>query len=69
MSPLPDLRAACQALTHFPGDLPAVLPHTVTPNDHGSLRAEYRCPCGREWENRFDGVAPGWPLERVEAAA
>ena len=66
---VPDLRAACLSLAHFPGDLPAVLPHEVTVAGDGGLNASYRCPvCGRVWVTGWDAEAAGWPGERRQAA-
>jgi len=62
------LADACQADIHHPGDLPAVLPHRPPVDENGSLRAEYRCPCGRSWTCWWDAEAAEWPIERVEAA-
>jgi hypothetical protein len=63
-----DLADACEG--HFPGDMPAVLPHSVRPDPDApsSLRAEYRCPCGREWTCWWDAESAGWPLDRRSAA-
>jgi len=63
------LADACQVDIHFPGDPDPVLPHMVTPDAHGSLRAEYRCPCGRVRTCWWDAGAAGRPVERTEQAA
>jgi len=60
------LADACEA--HDPGDLPAVLPHTVTPAGGGGLIAEYECPapgCGRRWTCGWDPEAAGWPTVKA----
>lgn len=63
------LAAACQSRSHHPGDLPAVVPHTVLPTGTGSLHAVYECPvCGRGWVTCWDARAAGWPVQREEAA-
>ncbi len=59
---------ACQDLSHFPGEPPPVLPHTVTPDGDGSLRADYECPCGREWACWWDAASAGWPVREERAA-
>ena len=64
------LADACQSLAHHPGDLPAVLPHTVEAAGHGSLHASYVCPaCGRGWITCWDARAAGWPVLREDVAA
>jgi len=66
----PDLRDACPDLAHFPGDADAVFPHH-TVSTGATLRASYRCPCGREWV-RFWSASDPWPLNApagLEAAA
>ena len=55
------LADACPSLAHHPGDLPAVVPHDVTEDVNGSLRAEYVCPCGRAWSCWWDMGAAGSP--------
>ena len=65
-SSLPD---ACQADIHHPGDPDPVLPYLVIPDAHGSLRAEYECPCGRSWTCWWDAGAAEWPINRMEIAA
>ena len=59
-SPLGD---CCQ--NHDPRTAPVVYPHAVT-NDRGSLRAQYRCKCGRSRPCWFDMHAAGWTAEDVE---
>jgi hypothetical protein len=65
-----DLADACDK--HHPGDLPAVLPHTVTAVGDGQLRADYACPapgCGHRWFAGWDADAAGWPIERTQHVA
>jgi hypothetical protein len=46
-----------------PGDFPAVLPSSVTPDGNGSLRADYRHEaCGTTWAAWWDAAAAHWPL-------
>jgi len=59
------LADACEA--HFPGDFPAVYPYAVNYTGSGSLKAFYRCPCGREWVCWWDASAAGWPVDRRAA--
>ena len=64
----PDLRLACD--NHFPGDLPAVLPHAVLNVGDGTLTAFYECPvpvCGRRWFTGWDARAASWPGDRRAA--
>lgn len=62
-SPLADSCPQCH-----PGDYPAVLPHTVTP-DGMSLLARYRhAACGTEWPCWWDPEASGWPTPTGRAA-
>ena len=61
-----DLADACEA--HFPGDYPAVLPHSVQHDTPTSLVAYYRCSCGREWKCWWDARSAGWPILRTDAA-
>ena len=56
------LADACPSLAHHPGDLPGVVPHDVTADVDGSLRAEYLCPvCGRTWSCWWDAASAAWP--------
>ena len=55
-SPLTD-RCEC---SYEPG-LPAVAPHTVTYTGNDSLRADYRCRCGRSWWTSWGATGAGWP--------
>jgi hypothetical protein len=64
----PGLADACQADIHHPGEPDPVLPHRPPVNENGSLRAEYRCPCGRMWTCWWDARAAGWPVNRTEQA-
>jgi hypothetical protein len=57
-SPLADACPQCP-----PGDLPATLPASVTP-DGESIRARYRDDLGHEWDCWWDPEATGWPLRR-----
>lgn len=66
MSAQSTLADACEA--HFPGDYPAVLPWAVNYTGTGSLKAFYRCECGREWTCWWDSRSAGWPASRTEAA-
>ena len=62
------LADACD--NHFPGDLPAVHPHTVLHVGDGTLTAFYECPapgCGRRWFTGWDARAASWPTERWAA--
>lgn len=62
------LADACD--NHWPGDLPAVHPHTVGDDGDGGLCAAYTCPvCRRQWTTGWDPRAAGWPGERAERAA
>jgi hypothetical protein len=60
------LADACD--NHFPGDVPAVVPHTVLGLGDGSLTAFYRCPvCGWRWFTGWDARAASWPGDRRAA--
>ena len=67
------MTATCSSLAdacdnHFPGDLPAVLPHAVLNLGGGTLTAFYGCPaCGRRWFTGWDARAAAWPTERWAA--
>lgn len=57
----------CQ--NHDPMTAPVVYPYRVTLDGPDSLRAEYRCACGRTWPCWWSMHAAGWTLADVGDAA
>lgn len=47
---------------HRAADAPVAYPYRVS-LDRGSLRGEYRCPCGNDWSCWWDLRYSGWTIE------
>ncbi len=63
---IPHLRQACPSC--FPGDFPAVEPHS-TVSTGATLRADYRHEaCGTAWVRWWDAASAGWPAPHGRAA-